>query len=255
MVQFRNTFLMLVTLVNIFVFASCTSEELVNPKPEFTDDEIMAMLQSDVTSRSNGMVLDIQQFVEELVKIIGKEEFCNTPYEFIIEDGNEGDFIDASYYGQVNGEVTCLANLPVAATIFATTSSRLIPAVSEGAVITGRSVFEGSVVAFFDPISFFPLELETGVEIAGNYNRVGTAINDNVESGPQEIVTNLSVDLTRFRATVLPEADIVTGIGTLTFTGAVDGEQVYSLDGSLVFHGDKSLTLTINGEEFPWSWE
>ena len=255
MTQFRTTYLILATLAITLVFTSCTSEELATPKPEFSNDEIMAMLQSDLTNSSNGMVFDIQQFVEELVKIIGDEAYCNTPYEFIIEDDYEGRLFDGAYNGQVNGEVTCLANLPVAATVFATSSSRFNPTTSEEVILTGESAFEGNVAAFFDPISFFPPVLETGVKISGNYDRVGTAINNMAESGPQEIITNLNINLTEFKATVLPEANIDAGIGTLTFIGTVDGEQVYALNGSLVFHGDKSLTLTINGEEFPWSWE
>ena len=254
MTQYKNSFLTSFILAIGLVFTSCESEELVTTTPEFSDEEIMAMLQTDLTSRSNGMVLDIQHIAEELVKIIGQEAYCDAPYEFNIEDGNTGDFFEISYSGQVKGEVTCLRNLPIAATVFATASSRLTPVSREGLVFTGASVFEGAVAAFFDPISFFPIELETGVKISGNYNRVGTAMSDN-ESGPKKIGTNLSIDLTEFTATVFPEADIDAGIGTLTFTGSVDGEQVFSLDGSLVFHGDKSLTLTINGEAFPWSWE
>ena len=256
MTQFKNTFLILAILVITLVFTSCTSEELANPKPEFSDDEIMAMLQSDVTSRSNGMVFDIQQFVEELIKIIDDAELCEAPYEFNFDERNVGDFFDVSYKGQVNGEVTCLGNLPIAATVFATSSSRLAPVSSEGVISTGESDFAGNVAAFFDPIRLFPLELETGVNFSGNYNRIGTskAIN-NPASSPQEITTNLTIDLSEFRVTVLPEADIDAGIGTLTYTGSVDGDEVYALNGSLVFNGDKTVILTVNGEEFPWSWE
>jgi len=251
MTRYKNTFLIIFIMAIGLVVTSCVSEELANPEPEFSDDEIMGMLQSEVTSRNNGMIFDIQQFVEELVKIIGNEEYCNTPYEFIIEDDYEGRFIDGFYNGQVNGEVTCFGNLPVAATVFASSSSKLVSTESEGLIINGESGFAGNVAAFFDPISFFPPVLETGVEISGNYNRVGTAINNNAVSGPQNITTNLSIDLNEFRTTVLPEANIDSGIGRLTYTGLVDGQQVYTLKGSIVFHGDKSLTLTINGEEFP----
>ena len=256
MTQFKNTFLSFSILVIALIFTSCVSEELASPKPEFSDDDIMAMLQSDITSPSNGMVFDIQQFVEELIKIIDDAELCEEPYEFNFDESNVGDFFDVSYQGQVNGEVTCLANLPIAATIFATSSSRVAPVSPEGIIGTGESVFTGNIAAFFDPIRLFPLELETGVNFSGNYNRIGTSMALNrSESRIREITTNLKIDLSEFRVTVLPEADIDAGIGTLTYTGSVDGDEVYTLNGSLVFNGDKTLILTINGEEFPWSWE
>ena len=256
MTQFKNTVLSFSIFTIALIFTSCVSEELETPDNEFSNDEIMTMLRTDITSRSNGMVFDIQQFVEELIKIIGDAELCEAPYEFNFEESNVGDFFDVSYKGQVNGEVSCRANLPVAASVFATSSSSLAPVSSEGIISTGESVFTGNVAAFFDPIRFFPLQVETGVNFSGNYNRVGTAIAiNNPEPGKQEITTKLNIHLSEFRVVVFPEADIDAGIGTLTYTGTVDGEQVYALDGSLVFNGDKSLILTINGEEFPWSWE
>ena len=255
MTQFKNTFLSLSIVTIALVFTSCGAEELASPRAEFSEKEMMTMLQSDIISSNNGMIYDIQQFVEELVKIIDQEAYCNQPYEFYIEDGSANGLFETSYSGQVNGEVTCFANLPVAATFYATSSSRLIPLVSGEDFLTGAASFKGNVAAFFNPLSFFPPELETGVEISGQYSRVGSAINNEATAGPQKITTNLNIELTEFRATVLPEAIIEAGIGTLTFTGTVDGEQVFDWDGRLVFNGDKTLTLTINGEEFPWSWE
>ena len=246
MTQLKSTFLILIIGL---IFTSCVSDELAEPTEEFSDEEVQSLLFATLNSPENGMIYDIQQFVEELVKIIGNQEYCNNSYEFVIEDGHETPNSRTTFNGQVNGEVSCVAGVPLAATVFASTSLKVNSIPSETLSITGESEFSGEVAAFIDPISLFPLVVETGVNIAGNYNRIGSTVTNR-----GMVNTTLAIDLADLTVTALPVQDIQSGVGTFTFIIA-NAEDDLTLDGSLVFHGDKSLTLTINGEEFPYSWE
>jgi hypothetical protein len=88
------------------------------------------------------------------------------------------------------------------------------------------------------------------MNINGEYIRAGTQVLNFRDQ--KEITSTLSIELSELEMRK-QGFEILSGNGTIEFTGsAADG--TFSFDGTIVFNGNKTATLTINGTTYEIDW-
>lgn len=154
----------------------------------------------------------------------------------VTKDFGEGPNQDAGYHGSVTYDVECAGPIPLSGYLMAETEKGLANP-NTGLVRTNSTQLEGEIAATFQPL---------GAAMSGMYisnNTIGLEKDGEVESFESTLelqLQDLAIDALNLK--------VLSGFGTLNFkTKNTIGEEV-SFEGSIEFHGDRTITLKLGDE-------
>ncbi|WP_456437027.1 hypothetical protein [Psychroserpens sp.] len=225
----------LITLNMIIVSTSCSTNDdnLITPETEeLSEDEAVELIESSLQKSTGGLNDNAKSFSENLITDITINEDCSVIYNDTFVINYEESVIQASYTVDWSYEMTC--------NNFGVPESVVFSSSTDGNYSTQHIVSNDNSMSYFEITGLQP-SAETMV-LNGNYERIGmqelTVINT------RTVTSNLTVDLTNI-VIAKNSSSITSGTATLTLAGTSQNAS-FSFEGSLVFNGDETATLTIN---------
>jgi hypothetical protein len=238
MTPLKKIFPILLFSLTAVCFNSCEkAEEFIEVVSETEAVEIIeTTLQTDV----GGLTTNLEGMAEQLIDATTSGELCDTPYDNTVGETIDRPQIQASYSIDYAYQLTCNAlSIPQSATWDILTSSSYS---TQRIGSTDEGVFTGSATGL-QPSS-------SSLILAGNYVREGTQ--DLSFRTPQNVSSTLSVVIADIEINK-QSLDIVSGEGTLSFTDN-SPENAFNFEGRIVFTGNNTATLTLNGNTYQLDW-
>ncbi len=238
MTKYRHLAMLFAMGSSLLVFTSCenTTEEIET----LSQEDAVELIESALQSRVGGIISNLEDIVEELVVAVASGEICDSLYETTIEDNFQGNQVQAEYTSNISYTLTCNNfDIPQAATFSSITSS-----------IFNSDRIESDDDASFDGNASGLQPTSSTISIVGNITRSGTQVL--IFREQLDVTSTFTFDITNVEISK-QEAEINSGSGGIALTGSAYGEE-FSFDGTLVFNGGKTATLTFNGMQYPIDW-
>lgn len=233
----KNLLYIPLSLFFVFLISACdNSENDIAPEEAITTEEAFYIVEGSVTNTSEGLtqeVVDAALLAENLI--------CNTSFDSTFTRSYDGDRVSANFQLDWEWSIACNGfGVPTELQFSSSTQgdfeSLRIESASSAAgsyLVTGLNFGSPSYV------------------LSGNYNRQGSQAlkvgeMNSFNSTVALTVTDLSVSKSSYT--------IESGGGTFTLSGTNKEGKSFLVEGTIVFHGNRSATLTINGEEFDLNW-
>jgi hypothetical protein len=217
---------------------SCSNDDDTTATDALTQEEAVELVEGALQKSTNGLNETTKSYSEELATDITLNDLCGTLYDENFQHTFNGTFIAAQYEIDWSYLMTCNNfNTPVTAA-FDATSSGTYSTQRIQSNDTSQSYFDVSGLEFSSPSLFFN----------GDYTRLGSqqiTINQNTRSINSSLiinVTNLEIDKVDY--------EITTGTGVVNLTGTTNQGNAFSFQGGLVFNGNGTATLTLNGAAY-----
>jgi hypothetical protein len=219
-------------IITLISFNSCRKELPVTVSPEEIADIVSNALQYE----TSGAVMEALSAVTLEDIYTALDEHCNETFDSTLNYSYSQNTVSADYERSMEWVVNCTGfNIP---TDIAYTST------ANGEYSTFRM---SSVDASSNELTI------TGLDIGGgNYFVNGTSVRTGTqESNIRDISLSSTCDLTLEEVEISKSTyEIIAGEGTVTVTGENSGGNSFSFTGSIVFNGDGTATLTLNGTEY-----
>ncbi|MCH2046445.1 MAG: hypothetical protein MK212_20185 [Saprospiraceae bacterium] len=221
-------------LVFATLLTSCKDDDTLNG---ITEEEAVEIVGSSMESSTGGMVESIEDYSEELVNDIAQNGICNQTYQDTIPFTYNGVRVQANYtftwlYTIVCNNLSIPTNVSFDATSSGTYTSNRINSNDNSSLAMDVSGLE---------------LLTPELNFAGTYNRRGSqditfnSNNRSIESDFNITLTDVKVNKTTFK--------ITSGSGSFTLSGT-SGSGAFNHAGTIIFNGNSSATLTINGNNY-----
>jgi len=231
-------FLGLFTISTLGFIMSCSSNDDGdnNTTETLTEEEAVLIIESSVQKSTAGVNDNAEKFSEELTTNITINLECDVFYEDNFVTNYDSGNIQASYTVDWSYIMTC-NDINVPQTISFSYAS-------DGDYTTPRISSTDTSSGSFEISGLQPSESE--IVVNGDFIREGvqivTIINERAVNSHLEIVLN---DVIINKDT----SSIVSGTGTAILTGASQNT-TFLFEGSIVFNGDETATITINGNSY-----
>ncbi len=236
-----RTFLLLVSL-SAFVFTSCDEDGEDNNSDALTNEEAVALVEGAVSPESAGFTQELEsaaaiadEYLEKNTTVICDESFDTT----LTWEINRPR-ITANYAYAYSWSVNCNENnIPTSVTFITN---------SQGTYETNRLLSDDQANG-----DWIVENLITGANyiVSGSYVREGS---QNSKVRDQNAFTSI-ISVTIDEITVQKGTrDILSGSGSYLVTGQTTGGESFRIEGDLVYNGNGTITVTINGEEYIIEW-
>ena len=226
-------YLLAFIVVSVAVYSCDAVEEIINT---ISESEAAAIVEGALQSRSGEVLSNIEDAAEQLVQAVLSGELCDTLYQKTVNQGFEGSRLVASYSSDIEYMLTCNSfDLPETGTFSgATNTTYTMPNVAGSG--------NGSVTA-----GVTGLELTaSSIVFNGSYVRTGTQEVSVSES--KTVNSTLTVAFTDVTVSKVGKM-VESGSASFSLSGSTpQGEFVY--EGTIVFNGEGTATVTINGNEY-----
>lgn len=233
MTSFKKIFTSILLLTLLLLHTACNKEEV---QPEMSEEEIIEIIEPTLKATSGGVVTNLEAVSEELVKSISSESLCDSLLTYTTGQTYEGQQLEASYLIQLYYELNCnLFGVPVAALVSSTSTSEWS---------TNRLRSEGNVT-FSGSVEGLEL-LETAITIDGDYMLVGDQQADFKETYEINSILNFTLSEVKINK---QDFHIESGSAAFTFTGTTQ-YGTFSQTGDILFNGDGTALLNINGNTY-----
>lgn len=203
---------------------------------DLTEEEAVEIIENSIQKSTGGITEDVEKFAEELEEEIIVNLECNILYEddFLFEYENQN--LSVSYSVEWDYIMTCNElNIPQTVTFNFNT---------DGQYSTPRIESTDSSTASFAVSGLQPSA--SSIVFSGNFNREGNQI-FTVASGK---ATQSTIQITLSNLTVNKENyTIISGEGLVQIEGSSQGSS-YSFEGSIIFNGNGSATIIVNGTTY-----
>ena len=238
MTRSTSIFALLLTAILALSSACNRTEEL---PITLSESEAVEIIQASLHSQAGGLTTNIEDLVTALLEAVASGELCDTAYQENLEQDFSGSNLEASYNAILSYTLRCNSlGIPQSADAGLTTSSQYqttrISSDDSGS-------FSGTVDGLEPALST--------VQLNAVYRQVGSQ--DLRFAEQKDINSTLFLDLLNLDIRKTTRA-IEAGEGTFTFSGSSTDES-FSYAGSLVFTGNNTATLTINGTSYPLEWD
>jgi hypothetical protein len=217
-------------IVLIALFTACSEDDSL--EADMTSDEVVEILEVAMQSATGGLTQNIDTVVVE-IEDISLQGICDSTYVMDVNYSYEDALRTAAYTSVLTFDMQCnLLSIPQSASFdFSSLSSYATPRLTSD----DQSVFSGTMNGLAPSSAY--------ITMAASYERNGTngfvLKNKNIASKIQMTLTEIKFEKA--------SSTIVSGAGTFQITGAYDGND-FSYSGTIVFNGDKTATITIDGE-------
>ncbi|MCI4648038.1 hypothetical protein [Phaeodactylibacter sp.] len=238
MTKFKVLISIVVFSFPVLLFTSCekTDETIEN----ISESDAAEIIEASLQANAGGLVTNIEDIVEQLVTAVTSGELCDTLYSSTIEEDFQGAKIQASYTSELSYEMTCNAvEIPQTATFSILTESMYSSSRIES---DDNGNFTGNAT------NLQPSSLT--MNINGDYSQTGTQALNFMEQ--KNISSTLTATLSTLQISK-QDFEIESGNAILSWTGSTSDE-TFSFEGTIVFNGGNTATLTINGTTYQIDW-
>jgi len=225
-------------VITVFSLTSCTNDDDSIASETLTEEEAVELVEASLQKNTGGLNETTKTYSEDLTTDITLNEVCGILYEETFPYTYNGNFITANYIIVWSYQMSCnTLNIPETAEFNATSSG----------VYTTRRIESNDVSQSSLSVSGLQPTSDTYL-FNGNFKREGNqqiTLNQNTRSVNSTVsleITNLTVDKENY--------EIISGNGTVELTGSTNQGNSFSFEGSIIFNGNGSATLTINGNGY-----
>lgn len=238
MTKFSRFLSFLLFVGTLSLTTSCVkTDEIIEA---ISESDIVEIIEANLQNNAGGLVSNLEDIATQLVEAVTSGELCDTLYTEIIEENFQSVQFQAAYTSTLSYEMACdTLNLPQAAT-FSTLTSTMYNSVRM--VSEDDSDFAGNATGLL-------LSSKT-LTIDGDYSRTGTQELNFMEQ--ENITSTLSMNLTTLEISK-QGLEIESGNATFSLSGSTSNE-TFSYDGTIVFKGGNTATVTINGTAYDINW-
>jgi hypothetical protein len=253
MMRIKNLFPVLVFFILALFQTSCQKENDVglDLDPDLDLDinldsfrlseiDVAKIIEFEFQGGAGGLRNNLRDLTGLLLATITSGNSCDSLFKKKIERDSQSSPFTGIYTSNINFEISCgTFNLPQVANFSTTTSSTYSTSEIEA---DNEGVFTGTVSR---------IQLgEPSLTVEGNYNRSGTQV---LNFANQQIITSiLNLDLTDIDIKRLTR-EIKSGSGIFSFSGNIKDKD-FLFDGTILFTGNQTATLTINDSNFNINW-
>ncbi|MDP5082237.1 MAG: hypothetical protein NWP87_06225 [Winogradskyella sp.] len=223
--------------ITICYLTSCSKDNSPIVFSEVTEEEAAELIETSLQKSTGGLNEITKTYSEELTTDITLNESCDTAYEESFTYSYNTNSIQADYLTNWSYEMTC-TDLDVPESV-------VFEASSAGNYTTTRIVSEDTMQTSAS-ISGLQPSSQTLI-FNGSFKREGAqeiTINLNTRS----LSSSLKVDFTNLIVDKSTYA-ITSGTGTASLMG-INQNNSFSFEGTVVFNGNGSATLTLNGNSY-----
>ncbi len=233
----KNSKLFLCLILGLLIVSCSDDDDNLSTQPALTDEEAVEIIEANMTKESAGATETIYEY-----SIAYEQEFvqnvqCN---QLVVDSYNlnyDGTFVQADYDFNWQYTINCNAfSIPQSATF---TSS------GSGFYTTQRINSDDTSSLTTSVTGLQPTA--SNMVYNGNYTREGAQeINTNVNT--RNITTNFDAvvkDITVSKSNY----EIVSGMFEFTLTGS-SNQGDFSFVGTVIFNGDGTATINLNGNQF-----
>lgn len=233
MTQIKKILLTSSLLAFLLFQTSCTADVDLS---ELSEGDAVEIIDAALQRNAGGLTTNLEDITEPLVLAITSGEICDSTYTKTISDDYQGTIIQASYSSLLTYELMCNQfDIPKTATVFSTTESMYK---SNRIESDDNSSFSGNASG---------LELmASSIELTGNYTKTG---NQELNFSEQKSISSVfTSDLSTLQINK-QSYKIESGSGTFSLTGT-NQNIPFSFTGDIIFNGEGSATLIINGTTY-----
>lgn len=231
--------IILITVLAGFLFTSCNKEEdeIQTQSQSITEEEAVQVVQSSLSEESAGLTENSSEFTKVFEDEISKNAQCNQTVTETYTYSHNGTFAQAEYKYNWSYTLTCNGlGIPQSASFSSNGNGTFKTSRIES---NDSSTFSASVVGLQPTSSVMTYNV--------TYKRLGSqqlTTNQNTRNVNSELNSTL-VDLVVRKSNY----QVSSGSGTFTLSGSTN-QGNFSYTGSIVFKGNKTATITINGNEY-----
>ena len=225
------------SLCFLLLLISCNPDDSATIPEEITEEEALELMEYSLQASTGGLEQTINLYSEKLLEDITVNYACETLYQDSVLYTYDGIMIQADYLYEWAYELDCnILNIPTGVT-FASDAV--------GSYVTNRIQSSDTTAMNFDVSGLLPseqyLSYSGNLLSAGNQAFMTNFNNTNSESLLDMTITELTVDKTDYH--------ISGGNGILTLN-VIRNDQEYTFEGAMVFNGDSTLIININGTDY-----
>lgn len=233
----KSNLKVILLLITTFYLTSCSKDNQPIVFNEVTEEDAVELIEASLQKSTGGLNETTKTYSEELATDITLNESCDTAYEESFTYSYNANSIQADYLTNWSYQMTC-TDLDVP-------QSAVFEASSTGNYTTTRIVSEDAMETSARISGLQPSSLT--LIFSGSFKREGAqkiTTNFNIRN----LSSSLRVDFTDLIVDKSTYA-IISGTGTASLTG-VNQNNSFLFEGSVVFNGNGSATLTINGNSY-----
>lgn len=231
---------LVVVLIALLAFSCTEATDSSIPEPAVLSEAEVAEVMEEMITPSTGGLTENLTSLSTAVQGLTLQDLCNSLYSDSLDYGYQGTNRQAAYSALWALDLSCNAfNIPQSGTVsYASTSNFVGPRVNSEGNVDFTSTLSG--LQFASPNLVWD----------GTYQRVG--IQELSFRQGRTILSTLELSLTNVIISK-QNPTIMDGSGTFTIDIANNGStSVYT--GTIVFHGNSTATLVVNGVSFPIDW-
>lgn len=225
------------SLISMSLFSSC--EKVSNTPEDITDEEVIDILSGALTSDTEGITaeaVEVAAVAESYESGNPNEPICGTLFDSTLTYNINTAQITANYTSSFGWTLEC-NNFGIPITLIWSSST-------EGNYELNRLRSEDSGIS---NLTVNDLITGSNFVISGSYTREGTQESKIASMRSFASLTQLTLDeLSISKMT----QKVVSGSGTFLMTGTGSESGTFSVEGSIVFHGDGTATVTVNGNTY-----
>ncbi len=222
--------------ISLFNLSCSSNDDDIDKTSNITEEEAVEIIETSLQKSTVGINDTTEKFSEELTTNITINLECGTLYDDTFVTSYDGENVQSSYTVDWSYEMSCNnLNIP---------QSVVFAFATDGNYSSPRIISTDSSNGNFEMSGLQPTATE--MILNGNFYRDGmqilTVINE------RAVNSNLEVELANI--TIDKETNsIVSGTGTVVLTGTTQNRN-FTFQGSIVFNGNGSATIMLNGNTY-----
>ncbi|MEM7373744.1 MAG: hypothetical protein AAF587_34295 [Bacteroidota bacterium] len=223
-------------LIGLFVLLLVTSCSRPIDLARLSEDDVAELLEATLSQANGGLTENLESLTEHIDNLT-LEDLCDQEFRDSLDFARQGHAGEAAYSASWTLDLSCTQlNVPEMGSVSTSSqNSYETPRISS----TGSSAFAGSVSGL--------QPLQANMIWEGSYQKSGTQ----VLQFEQENTISSTLDLTLVELSIGKlDTHIHGGTGSFSMHVSKD-EHTSTYAGTIVFHGDDTATIVLNGVSYP----
>ncbi|HHJ50101.1 MAG TPA: hypothetical protein ENJ88_04250 [Phaeodactylibacter sp.] len=245
-----KTFRILITLslgLFLFTFSACEQEQITPDEPEnqaqqqeaMSEDEAVEAITKSIATEDEGMSAEANEAITS-TDAYAKSLNCGDSGDTSFVHSYQNDYVTATYNIQKSWELICENGMPVTLHL-----ERSVEGQSE----TPQATTEGNSLTLMDVTHLLSPNF-----VIVNGTRDAAHTRTSVENPDMWLSTTMSMNFIDIKVKRAPDPQILAGEATFVLEAANSNGDSRTFEGNIIFLGDQTAVLTINGHSRIISW-
>ena len=234
----KNSRILLAIIVSLLI-TSCSDDDdnTMNETQSITEEEAVKIVEASIARESAGVEETTYAYAKTYEQAVSQNVQCNQAVSDSYNYSHNSNVIWATYSYNWNFTISCNGlNIPQSATF-----------TSAGSGMYSKPIIKSDDFSTFSATVTGLQPSSSNITYNATFERIGT----------QQLTTNLNTRSVSsdFSATIVDlivgksDYEVDSGTGTFSLTGTTN-QGNFSYNGSIVFNGDNTATITINGNQY-----